>query len=1610
MLERKDRLAVLRDSLRDPQGRWLRGAFLVLVLALLGAWLAVEVVALVRSEQRERERNQLLAGLEQALLSESSNGPLLGMVTLLGLSEPSLKAAAQGLLPHDAPPVLARLGVIRGRFMVSGAYVIARDGTVVAHETAGSRTTGAQLGHRPYFQRALQGNTSVYAALGNTSQERGLYYAAPLYEGDTPSSPIIGVVMVKVLFQHFDRLLARTGHPVMLMTPQDVVFSSTRPEWLYAMAAPLTQERIDAVRATRQFGSRFDNGLVSALPLSIHSQEALIDGVRYAVARRSVDWKDPEGAWQLVLLDDVSTLMPMGMQLMVGGGAFALFAIIGALTLDVLRYRRRMVESAQRFAVLGAALESSPISIVITDAEGLIAWVNPQFERNTGYTLGEVRGRKPSVAASEHTPTETYRDMWSRLLAGQSWRGSFVNRRRDGTLYHEEATLSPVVDHKGRRIAIVGLLQDVTARIEAAQELERRERRLSELLEQQTALFDNAPPIVLVCDGHIRQFNRALAELLRSADEELTGAQVQGLFGGEDGYGAFTARTVPVLLSGGSVREQAVLRRPDGTSFTARMAGRGLKMEGVQMASLWVIEDVTEAQRAEIAMREATARLELAQEAGHIGVFDYNLRTQCMVWSPQLEQLYGATPLPARSDGQAVDRPYQEWVNMIHPEDWQRVHTLLTQALAGAGEGSLRDSWRIVRPDGSARWILCAARVVCDEAGQAARIIGVQVDVHDQKMLEARVAEQLAFQQALIDAIPIPLFYKDAQGRYLGFNQAYVQAFAIRTQDYIGKTVQDLEFLPLQERERLQADTEAALGLDQAVHREVDMPYADGLMHHTLFWLHGFSRHDGSAGGVIGTFVDISDRQQAEAELRRAKELAEETAALKSRFLANMSHEIRTPLNAIIGMSHLALKSGLDARQSGYVVRIQQAGQHLLGVINDILDFSKIEAGKLVVERNPFALDRMLEGVADVVGFKAAAKGLELVLDVAPDVPQHLVGDALRLGQILINFANNAVKFTERGEIHLLVRLEREEGARVWLRFEVRDTGIGIAPQQMQRLFQSFEQADTSTTRRYGGTGLGLAISKSLAELMGGEVGVRSELGHGSAFWVTVPLERGEPLPRALLRTDWRGCRVLVVDDNHTAAQVLVDMLQTMGLQATQVHSGEQALRALREADRQQRPYGLLLLDWRMPGMDGIELARRIRSLGLPHVPQMLMVTAHGRDEVADAARSEGIDNVLVKPVSASVLFDTLMQPLAQGWDVHPLQRPSTAAPHEALRGVSVLLVEDNELNQIVAQELLRDAGMRVDVASNGQEALARVAQRPYDIVLMDMQMPVMDGETATRQLRSDPRHARLPIIAMTANAMQADRERCFAAGMNDHVSKPIDPEVLWATLVRWLLPRGGQVPAAQDVRLSPSPATAVPDVPQGVPGLDTVLGLQRASGKPGLYAELLQRFCQSHGDVVQVLQTALQGGDLALAERTAHTLRSVAANIGAQQVSQQAQALEHALRTHGPTGELQPLVSALEGQVAPLLAGLAAWIDASGSKKTSTPPPVPQTPAQLLRGLRTLLHGDDPAAADYLRHHAAELASLLGPGFEALERSVRSFTFDDALRQLDACPVADAG
>ena len=569
----------------------------------------------------------------------------------------------------------------------------------------------------------------------------------------------------------------------------------------------------------------------------------------------------------------------------------------------------------------------------------------------------------------------------------------------------------------------------------------------------------------------------------------------------------------------------------------------------------------------------------------------------------------------------------------------------------------------------------------------------------------------------------------------------------------------------------------------------------------------------------------------------------------------------------------------------------------------------------------------MLDNLASLLIEKVNAKGLELVFDIAPGVPRALVGDSLRIGQILINYANNAIKFTEQGEIDIIGRVRERTGQDALLYFAVRDTGIGLTAEQRGRLFQSFQQADATTTRKYGGSGLGLAISRKLAELMGGEVGVESEYGQGSTFWFTVRVGIGVAQTWALPSSlDLRGRRVLVVDDNDNARAVLHEMLASMTFRVTDVSSGQAAVAEVRRAAATGKPYAIVFLDWRMPGLDGIEAARQIRGLGLEPEPRLILVTAYGREEALHQADKAGIDEVLIKPVTSSLLFDTAMQLVGGA----PVESRAPVAPVvgtvdlSALRGARILLVEDNELNQEVAAGLLTEGGFRVDIADNGQIAVERVQQTAYDLVLMDMQMPVLDGVSATREIRQWPGCAALPIVAMTANAMQQDKERCLAAGMNDFITKPIEPDELWATLQRWIKPplAGVQAGAA-----SPPVALSDADLPGDIAGLDVAAGLRRARGKPTLYLSFLRRFVANQTPVAEAIRAALDRDDWATAERLAHTAKGVAGAIGAAGVQDAAAALERAIQQRQPRSRLDERLGAFAAPLTDLIAALAAQL-----------------------------------------------------------------------------------
>jgi signal transduction histidine kinase/CheY-like chemotaxis protein len=763
---------------------------------------------------------------------------------------------------------------------------------------------------------------------------------------------------------------------------------------------------------------------------------------------------------------------------------------------------------------------------------------------------------------------------------------------------------------------------------------------------------------------------------------------------------------------------------------------------------------------------------------------------------------------------------------------------------------------------------------------------------------------------------------------------------------------------------------------------------------------------------------------------QKTRQLAEsnvglqELSRLKSDFLANMSHEIRTPMNAVIGFANLALKTELEDRQRDYVSKIHDAGVSLLGIINDILDFSKIEAGRLKMEEIEFSIDHAIDAVVSLTSQAADAKGLELLLAVAPEVPRGLVGDPHRLQQILVNLIGNSVKFTAKGEVELKIKLLEKVGEKAKLQFAVRDTGIGMTEEQLAKIFQPFSQADSSTTRKYGGTGLGLSIVYKLVEMMGGQIWVDSVYGEGSTFSFTAWFGLGTEvdvecvgLPSTLV-----GMRVLVADDNLAAQESMRLILESLRFRPEVVGSGEDAIEAVRLAEEKD-PFGLVLMDWKMPGIDGIEATKRIvASETIKKKPPILVFSASGGGEgEREKAIAVGAVGFFVKPVTGSTLFDTIIRVFAPEILRETREKRSQVGAESGLEGAKVLLAEDNEMNQQIAVELLGSAGMSVTVAGNGREAVdkAKSGDIRFDMVLMDIQMPEMDGYEATKLLRSDSRFADLPIIAMTAHALADAQLKAKESGMNDYIIKPIDPDAMFATLRRYYkkADAGSSTQASTaPVAASPPPAAARAEgaAAPNIPGIDTAGGLRRVVGNKKLYLDLLKRYCEGQGDAAAKIGEALKAGDRILAERIAHTLKGVSGNIGAGEVQAVAALLEAAIAGGRPDAETAEMLGRLFGALAttlghigPALAEQAIAEQAMLALSAGMPGfvrdkgAVPSL-AEIVGTLKRFAEESDSEAGDYLDSVRGELAAACSEeDFKRLEASIRSYDFSAALEVL---------
>ncbi len=750
----------------------------------------------------------------------------------------------------------------------------------------------------------------------------------------------------------------------------------------------------------------------------------------------------------------------------------------------------------------------------------------------------------------------------------------------------------------------------------------------------------------------------------------------------------------------------------------------------------------------------------------------------------------------------------------------------------------------------------------------------------------------------------------------------------------------------------------------------------------------------------------IEERYQQMSELR---EIADNANKSKSEFLANMSHEIRTPMNAILGMNYLISKTPLNEKQRDFNNKIETSAKNLLRIIDDILDFSKIEAGKLTLEVTHLYLEELIADIAATVNIKLQKKPeVELVTYIDPKIPPVLMGDSVRLRQVLLNLTDNAAKFTERGEIKITIDVVQKMSYGAILRFSVKDSGIGLSEEAVMNLFQPFQQADLSTTRKYGGTGLGLAISRNIVQLMDGELSVKSQSGKGSEFIFNAYFSLEDNMDNEIeIIENIKGMHALLVDDSESARMVLNDMLTSLGFEVTIAKSGAEALEKY-EKHIDKEPFSLLVVDWQMPGMDGLELVNELKKQHEGEIPAVLMVTAYGLDTVRKAARDNEVDGLIIKPVNPSALYDSVNKILQLGKKkvaAHKEQKQNDSDHASYLKGKRVLLVEDNEINMELALELLKDVGIECDSAWNGAEAIEKLKESSFDLVLMDIQMPMMDGLTASRKIREEI-NKELPILAMTAHAMKGEREKSLAAGMNDHITKPIDPEHLYMTIRSFLAPDSVKVGAKREKAEKKEKSTEASSTIV-IEGIDTAAGLRRAAGKEEVYLRLLKTFVENNGNFrakSQLLQTQNRLDETGM---LLHTVAGVCGNIGITEVYKLAQQLTLDFKTHIKSGSMNftPILQNKVEEVANVLdvyfERIHVFIASKEAEETNAKITVSEMDREdMFEKLFAAIEQNDPVSIEQCTYlmDKVELDETTIELLKDISSSLNNFDFDEAL------------
>ena len=1010
--------------------------------------------------------------------------------------------------------------------------------------------------------------------------------------------------------------------------------------------------------------------------------------------------------------------------------------------------------------------ENSAETLVIFGMDGRILDASPNAISLYGYERSEMIGMSANqLIHPDHQ--QKARDAIETIMQGQRYCAESVDIRKDGSPVPVEVCASPFI-HEGKPVIICSI-RDITERKRAEESLHKSQELLS--------LFIRHSPIyafikqVTPTESRVIQASDNYQQMIGVAGQDMKGKSMSELFPSElaekmtaDDRAVVSNSSLLKLDEHFNGRDYSTIKFPIMVGDETLLAGYSI--------------DITERKANEKSLQESESRFRSMADCAPV-----------LIWMAGLDKLgFFFNKVWLEFTGRTLEQEMGKgWAEGVHPDDFQYCLDIYTASFDARQVFSIE--YRLRRFDGEYRWILDNGVPRFDEQGTFLGYIDSCIDITELRQLNQKLSESQQRLSLALDSGEIGMWDWHIPTGRVEFNDNMCEKLGYSAEEFEPDANTWLEKVHHDDLNNIHASMEQHLkGETDSFESEYRLMHKDG---HWI-WLLGRGKvmerdADGHPLRMLCTVIDITLRKEMEVKLHQAKEMAEESSKAKSNFLANMSHEIRTPMNGVIGMAHLALQTELTPRQRNFLEKIHLSGQHLMGIINDILDFSKIEAGKLVIDAVDFVLDNVFSMVGSLTTDKIKAKNLRLLIEIEPDVPHYLLGDPLRLSQILVNYTGNAVKFSHAGDIRLNVSLVEDAGEKILLRFSVKDQGIGMTPEQMTRLFQPFSQADESTTRQFGGTGLGLVICKNLAEMMGGSVGAESELGKGSTFWFTTWL---------------------------------------------------------------------------------------------------------GRGNLGQVSRNSSNRPVYAKSQANTLELEEALEQL------------------NSLRGARILLVEDNEINQELATELLVGVGCEVDLAENGQVAIDKIASSGYDLVLMDMQMPEMDGLTATREIRKDIRLNSMPIVAMTANVMASDQEQCLLAGMNDYLTKPFDPAQLYAILIKWIKPAFAE--ALPPIATKHEPMQSPMSLLETIPGLNTEMGLSRTMGKPDFYHRILRKFVTQHAESVAQIRDHLDRKNYADAQRVAHNLKSVSGAIGATDLQAQAKNMEQAIRAKHPREQIDGLLEKL--------------------------------------------------------------------------------------------------